>query len=265
METTADARSLFPPQANLVEFSQSIVPGVEMKRCRRSPYDYKAHVHRELMLAYILEGSTDLTLPDGTLHFSAGDGAVIPPFFSHRCTPNDIDHWVYVVLFIDPKYYGESVRFTCVGRLEGSQAQKLGDVIGQLCAERDPDALANALIDLLAGLADEDTQAAPAAMEKIHGYLQKNIYAPVSLDQLEEKFGINKYSLIKGFRKAYATTPAAFHLQCRVSEAKALIGRGRDIFEICDALHFYDQAHLIREFRKMYGITPAAYAEQRKR
>jgi AraC-like DNA-binding protein len=27
------------------------------------------------------------------------------------------------------------------------------------------------------------------------------------------------------------------------------------VFDICEELRFYDQAHLIREFRKMYGVT----------
>ena len=264
MDLASDMPALFAPRANLVEFSKSVLGGVEIKSCRRSPYDYKAHVHQELTLAYIHEGSTDLTLSDGVIHFTAGSGAVIPPFVSHRCAPNDIDRWAYVVVFVDPALYGGEGRFSRVRKLEGEQAQLLAEGIAQLCAQPEPDTASAVLYQLLAEFGDDDApSAAPAeTLEAVRAYLQQNVETPVSLEQLEKIFGMNRFSLIKGFRRAYATTPTAFHLQCRVCEAKTMIGMGIDVFEICDALHFYDQAHLIREFRKMYGITPAAYREQ---
>ena len=58
------------------------------------------------------------------------------------------------------------------------------------------------------------------------------------------------------------TTPAAFHLQCRVAQAKELMSKGADVLDACTALGFYDQAHFIREFKKMYGVTPGKYAGQ---
>ena len=266
LNTKAGDRGRSVVQDDLVEFSQSVVPGVEIKRCRRSPYDYKAHVHHELTLAYIQEGSTDLSLSDRTIHFEAGDGAVIPPMFTHRCAPNDIDHWAYIALFVDPAYYGDMVAFSSVRKLEVARAHMLWELMEQLRTEKDADALANVLIGLLVEYGDETkpgaAAAVPSAMVRVRDYLAETLYAPVSLDRLEDTFGINKFSLIKGFRKLYATTPAAFHLQCRVARAKTMLVDGRDVFEICGALHFYDQAHLIREFRKMYGITPAAYLEQ---
>ena len=60
------------------------------------------------------------------------------------------------------------------------------------------------------------------------------------------------------------TTPASYHLQCRVARAKVLLSEGFNIFDICTELKFYDQAHLIHEFKKMYGITPGSYSEQIK-
>ena len=76
--------------------------------------------------------------------------------------------------------------------------------------------------------------------------------------------GLNKYTIIRNFKKLYLTTPAAYHLQYRVAEAKRLLSKGADVLDICEELRFYDQAHMIREFKKMYGITPGTYIEQLK-
>ncbi len=77
----------------------------------------------------------------------------------------------------------------------------------------------------------------------------------LTLDKLQQISGLNKFTMIRNFKKSYLTTPAAYHLQNRVAEAKQLLSRGADVFDICEELRFYDQAHLIREFRKMYGVT----------
>ncbi|MDF2533464.1 MAG: DNA-binding protein AraC-type, partial [Clostridia bacterium] len=36
-----------------MEFSRSIIEGVEIKRCRNNLHAYKSHVHNELSLGYI--------------------------------------------------------------------------------------------------------------------------------------------------------------------------------------------------------------------
>ena len=40
------------------EFSKSLIEGVEIKLCKNPPSLYKFHVHNELSLGYIVEGST---------------------------------------------------------------------------------------------------------------------------------------------------------------------------------------------------------------
>jgi AraC-like DNA-binding protein len=257
-------------QAGHTEFSRSIINGVEIKLSRNSPHAYKPHVHKELSLGYIAEGSTDLTLNERNIHYVSGDGVVIPPLTTHICAPNDVDHWAYVMLFVDPGYYSDSVCFSRAKRITGSQARKLKGFIEQLLSEKVPDASENILIDLLLEFGEKDIPESDSTdsgdtMEMIHDYILKHVNDVITLDKLQEMSGLNKYTIIRNFKKQYTATPAAYHLQCRVAEAKKLLGRGADVFDICDELGFYDQAHFIREFKKMYGITPVSYIEQVKR
>ena len=253
-----------------MEFSRSIIEGVEIKLCRNHPHAYKPHVHNELSLGYIVEGSTHLTLNDKTIHYESGNGVIIPPLMTHRCAPKDINHWAYVMLFVDPGYYSDVVSFSQAKKLTGDQARKLTGFIEQLLIEKIPDTLENILIDLLLEFGEKgiiETTAANTndSVKTIHAYILTHVKDDITLDELQRISGLNKFSIIRNFKKLYITTPAAYHLQYRVAEAKRLLGKGADVLDICGELRFYDQAHLIREFKKMYGITPGTYIEQLKR
>lgn len=253
-----------------MEFSRSIIKGVEIKLCSKEPHAYKHHVHNELSLGYIVDGSTDLTLNDRTIHYGSGDGVIIPPLMTHRCAPNDINHWAYVMLFVDPGYYSDVIRFNQAKKLTGNQARKIECFIEQLLIEKIPDTLENILVELLLEFGEKDisgsiTTDTSDIVKTIHDYLLVHVNDDITLDKLQQISGLNKFSIIRNFKKLYATTPAAYHLQYRVAEAKRLLSKGADVFDICKELRFYDQAHLIREFKKMYGITPGTYIEQLKR
>jgi AraC-like DNA-binding protein len=252
-----------------MEFSRSIIEGVEIKLCRNDPHAYKPHVHNELSLGYIVEGSTDLTVSDRTIHYESGDGVIIPPLMTHRCAPNDINHWAYVMLFVDPVYYGDLVSFNQAKKLTGNQLQKLIRFIEQLLTEKILDTSENILIELLLEFGEKDSSEITTTdtsdiVKTIHDYILDHVNDVITLDKLQQITGLNKFSIIRNFKKLYVTTPAAYHLQYRVAEAKRLLSKGTDVFEICEELKFYDQAHLIREFKKMYGITPGTYIDQLK-
>lgn len=252
-----------------IEFGRSIIEGVEIKLCRCSPHAYKLHVHDELSLGYIVEGSTDLTMNDRTIHYEAGDGVIIPPLMTHRCAPNDIQHWAYIMLFVDPGYYSDVVTFGQAKKLTGNHVRKLITFIEQLLIEKIPDVLENILIELLLEFGEKSIPETAEAYisdnaKAIHDYILNHVNDDITLDRLEQIFGLNKFSIIRNFKKLYMTTPAAYHLQYRVAEAKRLLSKGADVFDVCEQLRFYDQAHFIREFKKMYGITPGTYIGQVK-
>ncbi len=251
-----------------MEFSRSIIEGVEIKRCKNNPHAYKPHVHNELSLGYIEEGSTDFSFNDKTIIYRSGDGVMIPPLMTHRCAPKDLNHWGYVMLFVNPSYYSDVVRFSQAKKLTGNETGKLIGFIEQLLIEKIPDTLENILIELLLEFGDDDISEFTATntrdIQSIHDYILHHVNDIITLEKLQQMSGLNKYTIIRNFKKLYLTTPAAYHLQYRVAEAKRLLSKGADVFDICEELRFYDQAHMIREFKKMYGITPGTYIEQLK-
>ena len=253
---------------NGTEFKKSVINGVEIKLCRLSSSDYKSHVHNELSIGYIIDGSTQLSFADTIIHFNKGDGVIIPPFTTHKCSPNDVNTWSYIMLYIDTKYYKNEIEFTHPQNINGSKLTKLIEFIRQLLDEQDPLMLETILVELLIDFGDslqkEENLSHEDLIEKTYHYILANVYNVLSLDILQDVSGLNKFTLIRNFKKKYQTTPAAFHLQARVSEAKTLLSKGENVLDICNRLHFYDQSHLIREFKKMYDITPSLYLVQIK-
>lgn len=220
-------------------------------------------------MGYILDGFTDLSMNDKTIFYGAGDGVIIPPLMTHRCAPKDISHWAYVMLFVDPGYYSDVVSFSQAKKLTGNQVQKLIGFIEQLLIEKIPDTLETILIELLLEFGEKDNSETATTetidtVKNIHDYILNHVNDIVTLDQLQQESGLNKFTIIRNFKKLYLTTPAAYHLQYRVAEAKSLLSKGADVFDICEQLKFYDQAHFIREFKKMYGVTPGIYIDQFK-
>ena len=256
-------------QDKKMEFSRSILKGVEIKLCRNDAHAYKPHVHNELSLGYIVEGSTDLTLNNGVVRFGAGDGVVIPPLMTHICAPRDVNRWAYAMLFVDPGFYGDVVNFERAGKLSVGQTKALTGFIERLLKEKDPDALENILIELLFEFGEKSAADAPEnpgdAVKAIHAYIVSHAGEEITLEKLERLSGLNRFSIIRNFKRQYVTTPAAYHLQCRVARAKELMGKGADVLDASAELGFYDQAHFIREFKKMYGVTPGKYVGQLRR
>lgn len=245
-----------------LEFKKSIIEGVELKSCRDTHHSYKAHVHNELSLGYIVDGETNLTFCSESFHYKKGDGVIIPPLTTHRCEPKDVSDWAYIMLYIDPEFYKGALLFNQAELINGSKANKLIDFINMLMDETDKLVLESLLVELLNEFGEMKNETHTGSVEDIRAYLIEHVYDVISLDQLEALFKMSKFTLIRKFKEHYNTTPSSFHLQLRISEAKKLIAEGKDVLDVCAILNFYDQPHFIKEFKKVHGITPKAYKDQ---
>ncbi|WP_438445101.1 helix-turn-helix domain-containing protein [Gorillibacterium sp. sgz5001074] len=250
-------------------YLKCIVDGVEIKRCRQTYQSYKPHVHNELSIGYIEEGSTHVEFGGDTLSFVKGDGIVIPPLTSHCCSPTDIRQWQFVMLYIEPRYYEGSVRFDQVMKLSGDSLRQVTAFVHLLETEEDKGTLESRLIELLVELGEpiagethpgEEDHQAERVME-IRNWLVDRYQENWTLETLENTFGLSRFAIIRQFKRRFHTTPRAFQLQVKVAASKKLLAEGVEPFEIMERVGFYDQAHFIREFKKMSGVTPKGYLQ----
>lgn len=81
-----------------------------------------------------------------------------------------------------------------------------------------------------------------------------------TLETLARHASMNKFVLVRAFRRVFGTTPHAYLMAVRLERARALLAEGMRSIDASAATGFADQAHFSRWFKRRYGVTPAAYA-----
>jgi AraC-like DNA-binding protein len=100
------------------------------------------------------------------------------------------------------------------------------------------------------------------AVAVAHDFLNRNFTRTISLLRLSSLCGVNKYEMVRRFRRAFGVSPHAYQLQLRVDYSKTLLGK-LSAADIAFRLGFADQSHFGRHFRRVTGVTPGVYKGER--
>jgi len=101
---------------------------------------------------------------------------------------------------------------------------------------------------------------APLAVRRARAFLHDALADKVTLDELAEHAGLDKFHLVRAFRSEVGLPPYEYLTHVRISRAKELLQRGARVAEAAQAVGFYDESQLHRHFRRIVGVTPGAYA-----
>lgn len=93
----------------------------------------------------------------------------------------------------------------------------------------------------------------------VRAVLEDEFARNVSLDELARSTGLNPFTLLRAFRRAYGLPPHAYQLQVRLRQAKRLLRGGETVAQTAVRVGFADQSHLGRHFRRTFGVTPQQY------
>ncbi len=96
-------------------------------------------------------------------------------------------------------------------------------------------------------------------IQNVKEYIDEHYLEDLSLENIETEFCIDKFKLIRRFKKIYNSTPSAYQLQLKVNHAKQLMKTENVIVNLALSAGFYDQAHFTKEFKKSTGMTPGQY------
>jgi len=95
----------------------------------------------------------------------------------------------------------------------------------------------------------------------IQQYLEYYYANNITLDDLAQKFFINKYYLLKCFKKMTGTTPILFLEQVRIKKAQTLLLTTTfSVTEISQQVGYANSAYFSKKFKKITGITPSEFA-----
>lgn len=101
---------------------------------------------------------------------------------------------------------------------------------------------------------------AAAWLDRVTGLMRATLAAPPGLDALAAAAGMDRFQLIRRFKATLGLTPARYHMQLRLEDARRRLRAGEAVAEVALALGFYDQSHFINTFRKHMAIGPLPFA-----
>lgn len=104
-------------------------------------------------------------------------------------------------------------------------------------------------------------------MDRLHSsivwvkqYIDDNYTASLNLAMLSDKVGLNRYGLIREFKKLYGVSPIEYMLRCRYRQAKFLLETTDcSIVNISRDLGFSSGNYFSQGFQKRFGMTASAY------
>lgn len=99
----------------------------------------------------------------------------------------------------------------------------------------------------------------PPGVARAAEFIRENFKRPLSLREICSAADLSPSSLIRIFKREYATTPHAYLVNCRIEFSRAQLRKGLPIAAVACEAGFADQAHLQRTFKRMVAATPAQY------
>jgi AraC-like DNA-binding protein len=146
------------------------------------------------------------------------------------------------------------------GDERGAPFQRLHDAVQQ---RADRLTLEVAVVEAIAAFAAIDGVRAShtRAVRRAHEALRERLAEPITLDELAQHAGLDKFHLCRAFRSQVGMPPHAYLTRLRIMRAKQLLDAGVRPIEIAPLVGLYDQSQLNRHFRRLVGTTPGKYAE----
>jgi AraC-like DNA-binding protein len=111
-------------------------------------------------------------------------------------------------------------------------------------------------------LVHEPDPEASGAVAAGRDYLAIHLSGRPTLTETAHAAGVDRFTLLRRFRRELNTTPHAYLVMLRLNRAQSRLAAGVPPADVAIECGFSDQAHLGRWFRRVHGITPTAYARQ---
>lgn len=252
------------------------------------PSIYQSHHFYELF--FILRGSLRVIVEEADLSPVLGDALIYPPRCMHRVTHTDSSlpyERFYIYLsreFVNsistPEYnFSEHLeRLTAGGRncfKPGEQAVlalvPLADEIIEAAKDTSPEGIiANRcrmiiclirILKLLEESVATETDGETSRMKELIRYINQHAAQPLSLDHLEEVFGISKFALLHEFKDYTGMSIYQYILTRRVILAQQLIQQGAKPMQACEQSGFTDYTSFYRAFKARTGKSPNQYSK----
>ncbi len=110
--------------------------------------------------------------------------------------------------------------------------------------------------------ANASADAMPDTVRQAQQFLTERYADRITLDQLGEKFAIDKYYFLKLFKRHTGLTPNEYLILTRLTQAKELLRTTQySVGQISLEVGIPNASHFIKLFQRHEGVTPGAYRQ----
>lgn len=99
----------------------------------------------------------------------------------------------------------------------------------------------------------------PEAINEVKDYINTRLDVKISLIELSEIAGMDKFKFLRWFKKNTGLTPFNYIILNRIERGKKMIRQGKPLIHVALDSGFYDQSHFANYFKYFVGITPKEY------
>ncbi|HEX3386553.1 MAG TPA: helix-turn-helix domain-containing protein, partial [Mucilaginibacter sp.] len=103
-------------------------------------------------------------------------------------------------------------------------------------------------------------------IKKAQVYIERNVGAKITVDQLSEMFAISRRNFERRFKKATSNTPVEYLQRVKIEAAKKSLEGGREnVNEVMYSVGYSDNKAFRTIFKKITGLSPIEYRNKYNR
>jgi AraC-like DNA-binding protein len=237
---------------------------------------YAPHRHDTYAIGLTMAGVQSFRYRASMRHSLSGHALVLHPDELHDGQAGSGEGFRYRIAYLAPALLQQVLGGAPLPFIEGgvSSDPRLARAAGVLLADFDAPADSlqqqDALVDIVTALQQVGGQPAPRggdfrAAFLAREYIHDALHTKLTLDDLAQAAGRDRWSLSRDFRTFYGTSPHRYVTMRRLALAKTLMLKGHPLADCAAHAGFADQSHLTRHFVAAYGIAPARWLGLHKR
>lgn len=96
-------------------------------------------------------------------------------------------------------------------------------------------------------------------IEEMCEYMRAHYAENISLEQLRQQIGMNKFVMLRSFAAQKGITPFQYLMATRINVAMQLLEEGKEPLDVALQTGFTDQSHFSNTFKRTIGLTPGQY------
>lgn len=236
---------------------------IEVKTATFLNKSFPLHFHKVWSLGFITNGSEYISFNETDVLLSKDTQILIPPYSLHKNWGSKNSVWTYRAIYLNSELIRSIAKEL---KLDYSELASFPYFVNQGVEnfEVTEGAIIKVLENIFLNAKREECFTSSSVrkdddLNELLNYLSVNYNSKITLGDLENKFKINKYKLLRIFKNKVGVSPLEYQMSIRIEKSKQLFFEDIPLTHIALESGFFDQSHFTHSFKRYVGVTPGDF------